>query len=602
MRNKYGIVTVRKLILKQEESRMKKKLYNLPIVIKLIIPVAVLGLYALIIACHGIYSMREAQLESAEISNEGIQASDCIDTIQLAYANMQTLTYVVCSQPSQELYDYIGPQIEQIMSDVKDCEDKLLGMKDYFSKDDLQTMQDTFELFEQAESKSSELMSEAVSTDSQTAMIEANTAMSEWAESIGNNLGTIQSHNKNMVEQNVKNQESLFHRNRVFSIIMLIGAMLAFAGVVVVIMDAIVFPIKRQSRELEVIIQNIESGQGDLTRRVSVKAKDELGRLSSGINHFIETLQNIMDKIVKNSSVLDGVVSNVIDSVAVSGDNANDISAIMEELSATMEEVSATANDVSGHTALAEEKVQKMADQTKIISQYAQEMKHRAVNLKDTASENKDHTNKILNEITAEMNQAVKNSESVQQVSQLTEDILSISSQTNLLALNASIEAARAGEAGKGFAVVADEIRQLAESSRNTANHIQAINEQVINAVYELVGASQKIVAYINETVLLDYESFVQGGQQYNEDAAHIDQTMKTYTGEAQEILDTVKEITESIDNISKAVEESANGVSSAAVNMDTLVKSISIVSEQMDENNSVAKNLKEEADSFVKM
>lgn len=151
-------------------------------------------------------------------------------------------------------------------------------------------------------------------------------------------------------------------------------------------------------------------------------------------------------------------------------DNANDISAIMEELSATMEEVSATTNSVSENTTAAEGKVQKMADQTKVMSQYAQDMKKRATELEHTATENMNSTNEMIGEITTEMNQALENSKSVEKVAQLTADILSISSQTNLLALNASIEAARAGEAGKGFAVVADEIRQLADSSRETAN------------------------------------------------------------------------------------------------------------------------------------
>ena len=273
---------------------------------------------------------------------------------------------------------------------------------------------------------------------------------------------------------------------------------------------------------------------------------------------------------------------------------------IMEELSATMEEVSATTNSVSENTTAAEGKVQKMADQTKVMSQYAQDMKKRATELEHTATENMNNTNEMIGEITTEMNQALENSKSVEKVAQLTADILSISSQTNLLALNASIEAARAGEAGKGFAVVADEIRQLADSSRETANNIQTINEQVIEAVQGLVVSSEKIVGYINENILPDYRAFVQGGQQYNDDATHIDNTMAEYASEAQDILATMMEMTEAIEGISRAVEESANGVTDAATNIDSLVQSMSTVNGQMEENSTVAKNLKEESAAFA--
>lgn len=139
------------------------------------------------------------------------------------------------------------------------------------------------------------------------------------------------------------------------------------------------------------------------------------------------------------------------------------------------------------------------------MSQYAKEMKKRATALEESAKSNMSNTNLIVTNITNEMQQALNKSNEVEKVSRLTEDILSISSQTNLLALNASIEAARAGEAGKGFAVVADEIRQLADSSRGTANNIQSINESVIDAVNELVASSEKIVGFINETILEDY-------------------------------------------------------------------------------------------------
>ena len=131
--------------------------------------------------------------------------------------------------------------------------------------------------------------------------------------------------------------------------------------------------------------------------------------------------------------------------------------------------------------------------------------------MEQTATANKNNTLKIIHSITEEMKEALEESRSVEKVTQLTDDILSISGQTNLLALNASIEAARAGESGRGFAVVADEIRQLADSSREAANNIQNINEQVMKAVRGLVRSSEQIISYINESILPDYESFVKG-------------------------------------------------------------------------------------------
>ena len=96
-----------------------------------------------------------------------------------------------------------------------------------------------------------------------------------------------------------------------------------------------------------------------------------------------------------------------------------------------------------------------------------------ADSLAKSADENKRTTDEMVGNIVGTLKKAIEDSKSVERVNELTGEILNISSQTNLLALNASIEAARAGEAGKGFAVVADEIRQLADSSRDTANNIQ---------------------------------------------------------------------------------------------------------------------------------
>lgn len=576
---------------------MKKKS---SVIAKLIIPVAVLGCIAIMIAGVSLYSMTAVQKESNQISGEGVRATICMDEINLAFANTQKLTLALCAEPSKDLYEYVASQLTEYQSNVDSYEKELLAMDHYFTADDIQLMNETFDLLTEAQGTTVELMQTAMAGDSAAAVAKANSVMTEWSDTIAVNMDTLISRNDELVKQNIQEQKDLYNQNMILSLILLAISFVAFAMVVVVIIKTVVKPLRKQTSELTEIIDEIKGGHGDLTKRVTVKSMDEIGQSSIGINHFIETLQNIMSNIISNSNVLDGVVGNVASSVAASSDNANDISAIMEELSATMEEVSATTNSVSENTTAAEGKVQKMADQTKVMSQYAQDMKKRATELEHTATENMNNTNEMIGEITTEMNQALENSKSVEKVAQLTADILSISSQTNLLALNASIEAARAGEAGKGFAVVADEIRQLADSSRETANNIQTINEQVIEAVQGLVVSSEKIVGYINENILPDYRAFVQGGQQYNDDATHIDNTMAEYASEAQDILATMMEMTEAIEGISRAVEESANGVTDAATNIDSLVQSMSTVNGQMEENSTVAKNLKEESAAFA--
>ena len=579
---------------------MKNNKRKSTVLIKLLGPVIALGLLTMITAVVGLQSMISVQKASKAVSGNGFRALICFDEINKDFIQTQKYCLAVCGEPDNtDLYEYVAEQLKGFQFDVASYEEELLAMDDYFSDSDITTMNAVFSAMENAQQETVELMTKAMSGDKDI-ISEANQVMQEWSANIGDNLDTLITSNDEVIKANVEKQEKIYNTNRVTAFVLMGISVVLFIITVVVAVETIVKPLRRQNKQLSDIIDNINNGKGDLTMRVDVKSHDEIGQSAIGINHFIETLQNIMSKIINNSNVLDGVVGKVAESVNSSSDSANDISAIMEELSATMEEVSATTGGVSSNTASAEEKVKGMAEQTKIISQYAQEMKGRAVTLEQTANDNKNSTSQVINDITGELNTALENSRSVEKVAQLTEDILSISSQTNLLALNASIEAARAGEAGKGFAVVADEIRQLADSSRETANNIQTINEQVIEAVNGLVKASERIISYINENILPDYEAFVQGGRQYSEDAVHIDDSMAEYEKSAEEILSTMIEITDAIEGINKAVEESANGVTDAAVNVDSLVQSMSEVHGKMEENSSVAKNLKDESANFV--
>lgn len=361
----------------------------------------------------------------------------------------------------------------------------------------------------------------------------------------------------------------------------------------------VVNPIVKTNKELKEISALINDNNGDLTKRVNVKSSDEIGQLAQGINQFLDILQNTIGKIVEGSKNLDNMINSVGENVTVSNDNAQDVSSAMEELSATMQEIAATIQTVNDNTESVGKNVVDIADKTGEINNYSQDMRERADSLAKSADENKRTTDEMVGNIVGTLKKAIEDSKSVERVNELTGEILNISSQTNLLALNASIEAARAGEAGKGFAVVADEIRQLADSSRDTANNIQAINEHVTSAVYQLIDNSNKIIKYIEETILVDYDSFVQAGAQYNEDACYISETMQEFAEKTEKLKELMKNTVESIEGISSGVEQSANAVTSSAVSTSQLVEQMNSIDKEMSESRNTVGELKAQTDVF---
>lgn len=265
----------------------------------------------------------------------------------------------------------------------------------------------------------------------------------------------------------------------------------------------------------------------------------------------------------------------------------------MEEISSTTTSVNAEVSDVGSQ-------VSSIAEETESMNSYAGEMESRAQELEQVAQQSKDSTVEVISGIISALEQAIADSKSVSKVNDLTDEILNVSSQTNLLALNASIEAARAGEAGKGFAVVADEIRTLADSTRQTAGNIQEINLMVVHAVDALVDNAHAIVNYVNETVLPDYDMFVKTGKQYRDDASYINDTMNSFQGHTNHLLQIMQQISEAVAGITKAIEESALGVTNATENTSTLVNNIEIVNQEMDTNQRISLQLKQEADRFA--
>lgn len=171
----------------------------------------------------------------------------------------------------------------------------------------------------------------------------------------------------------------------------------------------------------------------------------------------------------------------------------------------------------------------------------------------------------MYEEVRQKSGEAMEQAKAVEQITQLTQAILEISSQTNLLALNASIEAARAGEAGRGFAVVADEIGKLAAQTSTTAGDISRIIEEVIQAVENLAACLNQSTEFLETTVLKDYDNFMQVADRYAQDATEFDHDMSVINEEIESLQDAIVSIADSVDGVSCTVSEAAEEVTNIA-------------------------------------
>ena len=236
-----------------------------------------------------------------------------------------------------------------------------------------------------------------------------------------------------------------------------------------------------------------------------------------------------------------------------------------------------------------------MASECCTITDYSSAMKARANEMEASAQTNTEIIQKKASDILDVLGEAIENSKSVDQVNNLTKDIVAIASTTNLIALNASVEAMRAGEAGKGFAVVASEIKTLANSCSETAGRIQEVNQIVTNAVHNLSRHSQDMADYLSDTILKEFQEFVRSGRQYKEDADYVKEMIDSFNSRTDRLRNSMTEIADSIGSITKAIDEGADGITGVADSTRSLVEDMADITNRMDTNREIVEELKKQ-------
>lgn len=304
---------------------------------------------------------------------------------------------------------------------------------------------------------------------------------------------------------------------------------LFFVAILIVVLNRIYSPVIA----LKNLVANLSSGDGDLTQRLTVTSKDDLGQIALSVNSFIESLQLMMID-VKNVS------TRLSEGVVVLKGHSDDSAAILDKHQQETDQVVTAVEELSVTAELVAENAQDTAMFT-----------HEANNSGETSKETIVNAQQSLQRLAQEVESATINVDNMSQETQDIGSILnvigSIADQTNLLALNAAIEAARAGEQGRGFAVVADEVRAL-------AGRTQASTGEIEQALEKLQHESVSVVGSIDSTR--------ETSQQTVSEAAAVADSLETMTGFVSKINDLSTQIASSAQEQNAVIREISQNMS----------------------------------------
>ena len=332
-------------------------------------------------------------------------------------------------------------------------------------------------------------------------------------------------------------------------------------------------------------VKDIAQGEGDLTKRVDIDSKDELGELAGWLNLFLERLQEIIKKLAQGAGGVEDA-SNTLASIAtqMSGGasetslRANQVAAATEEMSVNMNSVASAMEESSTNASIVAAAAEQMnstineisgtAESARGVSQEANEKVHRA------------------SQSMKELNHAAK------AIGKVTDTINDISDQINLLALNATIEAARAGDAGKGFAVVANEIKDLASQTANATSDIQA----KINNVQTTTDSTSKIIFEIIDVIDNVKQMVISIATAVTEQSA----ATKEIAGNVEQLSMGIQEVNENVSQSNQVAGDITRDISEVNHSAEQMASGSTKIETSAGELKTMAEELKQIVDTFI--
>ena len=568
------------------------------------IGIKIMGLLLLLaitaISCVGVlvWTLQSVIGTSDQIVSEQVAEQEKISTLsrQFTYINSQVLTHVMTT--NSVTMDTLS---EKILQDITDMEQQIEEFGHLLSEGD--------ERKEALDSASAELAKYrktvesllVTSAENKTqAYVSATSNLPMFNEHIENYMNRMLEITAQEMEQAQGQMEQ--SAARVPGIISV--ASIALLVVVIVIMLGlrlwVIGPVKKATKQVDELVEGIRCNKGDITKRIHVGSRDEVGRLAIAINDLVAQMQIIIRAITEGCGQMEEKQADIISNVEKVNATADHTMQNLGIMSEGMQLVTGAIDGVQQDTGVLDHTVENMLEVAQNGRDYAADIKEKAGKMKATAVESKQEATLVMKEIDTAMTESIANSRQIHKITELTEEILGIAGTTNLLALNASIEAARAGEAGRGFAVVAEEIRKLADSSRESANNIQEISNRVVESVEELSENATRLLEFMNTRVMKDYDALEDTGSNYHEAADHVDEMMNEFRRKIDELLSVLQNVNTANTQMEATVGDSTEKLSAVEKNNQGLQQEMKDISYAVEELAASVGQLKESIRCFT--
>ena len=582
----------------RKKDNTGKRKRGVGIGIKIMVLLLLLAITA--ISCVGVlvWTLQSVIGTSDQIVSEQVAEQEKISGLsrQFTYINSQVLTHVMTT--NSVTMDTLS---EKILQDIADMEQQIEEFGALLSEGD--------ERKEALDSASAELVKYrktvesllVTSAENKTqAYVSATSNLPMFNEHIENYMNRMLEITAQEMEQAQGQMEQ--SAARVPGIISV--ASIALLVVVIVIMLGlrlwVIGPVKKATKQVDELVEGIRCNKGDITKRIHVGSRDEVGRLAIAINDLVAQMQIIIRAITEGCGQMEEKQADIISNVEKVNATADHTMQNLGIMSEGMQLVTGAIDGVQQDTGVLDHTVENMLEVAQNGRDYAADIKEKAGKMKATAVESKQEATLVMKEIDTAMTESIANSRQIHKITELTEEILGIAGTTNLLALNASIEAARAGEAGRGFAVVAEEIRKLADSSRESANNIQEISNRVVESVEELSENATRLLEFMNTRVMKDYDALEDTGSNYHEAADHVDEMMNEFGQKIDELLSVLQNVNTANTQMEATVGDSTEKLSVVEKNNQGLQQEMKDISYAVEELAASVGQLKESIRCFT--